>query len=210
MFKFEFHVHSNHSRDGIDSVEKILKQAVSLGLHGIAITDHDTLSGAMEAMEIVEKQDLSILIIPGIEVSTREGHLIVLGIVEDIPRMLPVNETIRIAREMKGLIVAPHPRALFRNSLREIDGLDIDAIEIFNPKPFANTKFAKQIARKYSLPVIAGSDAHCAELIGYAVTEIDCELNQESVLQAIKAGKTKIASKKIPLSLLFKQWLRKL
>lgn len=210
MLRFEFHVHSNHSKDGIDSVEKILKRAIGLGLNGIAITDHDTLSGAMEAMEIVEKQNLSILIIPGIEVSTREGHLIVLGIEEDIPRMLPVNETIRIAREMNGLIVAPHPRALFRNSLKDLESLDIDAIEIFNPKPFANTKFAEQIARKYSLPVIAGSDAHCAELIGYAVTEIDCELNQKSVLQAIRAGKTKIASKKIPLSLLLKQWLRKL
>jgi predicted metal-dependent phosphoesterase TrpH len=196
--------------DGIDSVEKILKQAVKLGLDGIAITDHDTLSGAIEAMDIVKEQNLSILVIPGIEVSTKDGHLIVLGVKEAIPPMLAVNEAIRIAREMEGFIVAPHPRALFRNSLRDIKSLDIDAIEIFNPKPFANTKFAEQIAKKHSLPVIAGSDAHSAELIGYAVTEIDCELNQKSVFQAIKAGKTKIASKKIPFGLLVKQWLRKL
>ncbi len=209
MLKFDFHVHSNHSRDGIDSVEKILKQAISRGLNGIAITDHDTLSGAIEAMEIVEKQNLSILVIPGIEVSTKEGHLIVLGIREAIPPKLAVDETIRIARKMKGLIVAPHPRALFRNSLRDLNSLDIDAIE-FNPKPFANTKFAERIAVKHSLPMIAGSDAHSAEFIGYAITEIDCELSQKSVFQAIKARETKIASKKIPFSLLFKQWLRKL
>ncbi|MEM2925463.1 MAG: CehA/McbA family metallohydrolase [Methanocellales archaeon] len=209
MHRFEFHVHSNHSRDGLDSVEKILKQAIVLGLDGIAITDHDTLNGAIEAMEIVKKQNLSILIIPGIEVSTRDGHLIVLGIKEIIPPMLPVRETIRMAREMNGFIIAPHPRALFRNSLWDLQNLDIDAIEVFNPKPFTNAKFAEEIARKHSLPTIAGGDAHSAALIGYAVMEIDCELTERSVLQAIKAGRIKINGKKIPLSLLLKQWSRR-
>ena len=209
MPRFEFHVHSNHSKDGLDSVEKLLKQAMSLGLDGIAITDHDTISGAIEALELMEKQDLPILVIPGIEVSTKEGHLLVLGIREAIPPALDVKETIKIARKLNGLIIAPHPGDILRRSLKSVENLDIDAIEAFNSKPFASSKFAEKIAVKQKLPIVAGSDAHSAELLGYAVTEIECELGERSVLQAIKAGRTRAAGKKIPLRLHLKQWARK-
>ncbi len=208
MPRFELHVHSNHSKDGLDSVEKILRRAITLGLDGIAITDHDTVSGAIEALELAEEQKIRILVIPGIEVSTRGGHLLVLGVRRAIPPKLSVEKTIRLARQMDGLVVAPHLGDVLRNSLKSIDDLDVDAIEV-NAKPLSGSKVAEKIAAGRQLPMVAGSDAHCAELLGYAVTEIDCELNIKSVLEAIKTGRTRVTGTKIPFNLYVKQLMRK-
>ncbi|MEM2402370.1 MAG: PHP domain-containing protein, partial [Archaeoglobaceae archaeon] len=79
MLKAELHVHSRYS-DGLDSVEKLVREAIKKGIEIISITDHDTLNGSLSAIELVEAEKLEIIVIPGIEVSTRSGHLLAYGI----------------------------------------------------------------------------------------------------------------------------------
>jgi len=77
--RFDLHVHSSCS-DGRDDVRTILHAAVRCGLAGISITDHDTLKGSLSAMQIIREEGLDLILIPGAEVTTSEGHLLLLGI----------------------------------------------------------------------------------------------------------------------------------
>ena len=76
--KFDLHVHTNYSKDGISSVEEILTKAKGLGLNGLAITDHDVIDGALKALKLAD--EFGLIVVPGIEVTTKEGEIIVLGI----------------------------------------------------------------------------------------------------------------------------------
>jgi len=130
MLRFDLHVHSNFSRDGYDSIDSILKRAKEIGLNGIAITDHNTIEGGLTGAKMagalgldlmvipgVGALGLDLMVIPGVEVSTARGHLVVLGITKDIPPDLPVDETIKIARDMGGIVIVPHPFHPFRHGL---------------------------------------------------------------------------------------------
>ena len=95
--RFDLHIHSNHSTDSNMTVDEILGRAVKKGLDGIAICDHNTVAGSYYARKRAKELNCPLLVIPGIEVSTTEGHLIVLGIRENIPPDLTPRGTIRIA-----------------------------------------------------------------------------------------------------------------
>ncbi|HPM62477.1 MAG TPA: PHP domain-containing protein, partial [Methanoregulaceae archaeon] len=90
MLSCDLHVHTIFSRDGESTPLEIIRRAEAVGLDAIAITDHDTVEGAIAALSI----PTSLVIIPGIEISTRQGHLIALGVTEKIPSGLDVIETI--------------------------------------------------------------------------------------------------------------------
>ena len=225
----DLHVHTNYSHDGCDSVEKIVDSAISKKLDGIAICDHDTLEGSYAAQRYVADNELGLIIIPGIEVTTSKGHLIVLGMEEGIAKGLSLWETIRIARqkekkkENKGtvVIIAPHPFHPFRHSIGNIcvhSELDIDAIEIFNSRYFFGVAngIARRKADRKNIIAVVGSDAHSAECVGLATVEVEVEIEQQSeqkmlldaTLSGIKEGKVKIKScEKTPFWTYFKQLL---
>ena len=83
LLKADLHIHSNHS-DGKSSVKEILNVAIERKLNVISITDHNTVNGSLEALEIVREENLSIMVLPGIEISTAQGHLLAYGIRKDI------------------------------------------------------------------------------------------------------------------------------
>ncbi|MCK4398619.1 MAG: PHP domain-containing protein [Methanophagales archaeon] len=225
----DLHVHTNYSHDGCDSVEKIVDSAISKKLDGIAICDHDTLEGSYAAQRYVADNELGLIIIPGIEVTTSKGHLIVLGMEEGIAKGLSLWETIRIARqkekkkENKGtvVIIAPHPFHPFRHSIGNIcvhSELDIDAIEIYNSRYFFGVAngIARRKADRKNIIAVVGSDAHSAECVGLATVEVEVEIEQQSeqkmlldaTLSGIKEGKVKIKScEKTPFWTYFKQLL---
>ena len=169
--KFDLHVHSNCS-DGRDEVKTILQAARRRGLAGLSITDHDTLKGSQKALQIIREEKLDLILIPGAEVTTTEGHLLVLGIEELPPRGRSPEETADLAREQGGISIVPHPYHPFRHAIGRIP--DCDAVEVYNSKHLfgiANAR-ARRGAKKRGLPMVAGSDSHFAATVGLGVTEI--------------------------------------
>ncbi len=200
MLTCDLHVHTNYSKDGESSIEEILLRAEQAGLDAIAITDHDSVDGAKVALKIPSK----VLVIPGIEVSTKQGHLIVLGVTEMIPSGLDVLETIAIARRMGALLILPHPYHIWRHGVarRKKAGMAaVDAVESFNSRYIvgsANNKAAR-IAKRLGKPCVGGSDAHNARFVGFGRTYVDAERNVPAILDAIRAGRVSCGGKKTPL-----------
>lgn len=178
---FDLHVHTNYSHDGRETVEAVVKRAIALGLDGIAICDHNTLAGSLAARRYVAETQLALVIIPGIEVSTSEGHLLVLGLDEAIERGLPLAETIERARQQERstkrpvAIIAPHPYHPFRHSAgRRCLTPGVDAIEVFNARYFTGlgNAWARWTAARHRITAVAGSDAHTADCVGLATVEL--------------------------------------
>lgn len=200
MLACDLHVHTNYSKDGESSVEEILRQAEAEGLDVIAITDHDTVDGAKKALTV----PTSVLVIPGIEVSTKQGHLLVLGVTELIPAGLDVVATVNIARRMDALAILPHPYHVWRHGVarRKKAGMNVvDAVEAFNSRYIvgsANQKAAR-IAKRLGKPCVGGSDAHNAKFVGFGRTYVEAEKNVPAILEAIRAGRVSCGGRKTPL-----------
>ncbi|WP_363321823.1 PHP domain-containing protein [Methanohalophilus sp.] len=96
---FDLHVHSCFSKDSDSDLDSILKWAKINGLDGLAICDHDSVEGGVACSKRAEELDCDILVIPGIEVSSAEGHVLIIGVNKAIPPGLSVPETIICARE---------------------------------------------------------------------------------------------------------------
>lgn len=209
MLKADLHIHTSCSKDGESTVAQVLAAAATAGMDVIAITDHDTMDGYRIACEL----STDLLIIPGVEVSTREGHLIALGVEKAPLPGSPVLDTIQEVRQAGGITILPHPFHRYRHgaALKCAEAFGAaDAIEVYNSRyviPHANQR-ALRLARAMGKPAVAGSDAHNARFIGYGRTLIDAEKDIGSVLDAIKEGKTKPAGRKTPVRIYTKQSLR--
>jgi predicted metal-dependent phosphoesterase TrpH len=140
---------------------------------------------------------LNLILIPGVEVSTAEGHLLVLG-TEVLPkRKRSLEETMEEAHHLGGIAVVPHPYHLFRHSLGRIP--DCDAVEVYNSRHLfgmANAR-ARWEAGRRGIPMVAGSDSHYAKTVGLGVTRIQAESSEE-VLAEILAGRTVIEASRTP------------
>jgi len=138
-----------------DLVARHLDGAIEAGLQIIGVTDHDDLRPGLLAQEYARAQQLPLLVVAGMEVTTNDGHLVALGLQTPLPRWNSMIETIAAAREQGALCLLPHP---FFPALRERD--DVDAMERINFRYGDFDVFRDDIA------VVASSDAHSpADLI---------------------------------------------
>ena len=207
LLKCDLHVHSNASADGHCPVEKLLETAKARGLDAVAVTDHDTTAGALRALSC--KTD--ILIIPGIEVSTKDGHILVLGTTKEYEPGKPARETIAEAKADGCITIVPHPFHYFRHAvgLRDRKALqEADAVEAYNSRYYVGTANSKaaRVARRFGKPVVAGSDAHECAYVGFGENIIDAkERTVEAVLAALKAGKVSARCTKTPVSTYIRQ-----
>ena len=165
----DLHMHTDHSPDCATPVDTLLDTAKKVGLGAIAITDHNEVSGALEARE---RSD-GIKVIVAEEVKTADqGEVIGLFIEEKIPRGMTLQETIAEIRRQGGLVYVPHPFDRM-HSVPDYEHLldvveDIDAMEVFNPR-VAFSAFNEEAARfaaKYRIVAGAGSDSHVAQGLG--------------------------------------------
>ena len=206
--KFDLHVHSFYSKDSNSDLNAILKVARMRGLSGFAICDHDTIEGGLACAARAAELGIELTVIPGIEVSSSKGHILVLGINENIEPFLSPAETIRRARALGGTVIIPHPFKRSSHGIGSFEGLDIDAVEVFNSRCLfnnANRKAALE-AKRLNIPGVAGSDSHIPEMVGQAYTEIAARKNTvEAVLQAIQEGKVSPAGKNSPTTVILKQ-----
>jgi predicted metal-dependent phosphoesterase TrpH len=187
-FSFDFHVHSKYSYDSILSPPKIIKVARKVGLNGIAITDHNTIRGGMEAKKI---GDESIFIIIGAEIKTDRGDVIGLFLSNDIGRK-DFNDVIDEIREQDGLVVLPHPYKLGEDGIEKL-GQKADIIEVKNGRltPYKN-EMAEKLAKSLSKPIIGGSDAHTAIEIGCIKTLFKEEVSSEEELRKMLLNSSQI------------------
>lgn len=170
LLKYDLHVHSKYSmKCGILEPYEIIKHAMTKGLNGIAITDHDTIKGGLECKKY-ETDSLKVIV--GCELNTRQGEIIGLFLNEEI-RSREINEAIDEIHAQGGLVTVPHPFDTMRRStlkhMSEHVG-KIDAIEVFNARCIfdKSNNEALEFARKQRIPATAGSDAHYANEIGLA------------------------------------------
>lgn len=196
--RFDFHVHSYYSLDAAAPPEDLIAAAKKRGLSGIAITDHDTC----EAHEYLISQGLEqpdgkpvdgFLVIPGMEVSTEEGHLLCIGATLPVMLGAPAAEVVQAIQSVGGIAIPAHPYDFWRAGIRDevLDELDIFAIEVFNAA-VSSRKFndeALEYATKRGLSGTAGSDAHHASAVGISSTALEIEeLSVASVIEALKKG----------------------
>jgi Predicted metal-dependent phosphoesterases (PHP family) len=200
-FNFDLHTHTYFSGDGVSSPEDLIASARAKGLHGIAITDHNTC----DAMPYLVERGLmrpdgkavsDFLVVPGVEVTTAEGHLLCIGAtLPDAGKLKgrPAREVCDLIHERGGLAIPPHPYDLFRAGIRfaTLETLPIDALEVFNAATTLRryNTYAFKYAQIRGLPMTAASDAHHAAAVGTAYTIINCEeLTLKSVIAQIVKG----------------------
>ncbi len=173
LIDVDLHMHTDHSPDCATPVEVLLATARERGLGAIAVTDHNEISGALEAREKAKLSPHPPKVIVGEEIKTAgQGEVIGLFLEEKIPRGLSLHETIAAIREQGGVVYVPHPfdrmHAVpdYEHLLSHLD--EIDAIEVFNPR-VAISAFNDEAARfaaKYRIVAGAGSDSHVAQGLG--------------------------------------------
>jgi predicted metal-dependent phosphoesterase TrpH len=176
----DLHCHTSASFDCLSAPSAVVRAAASRGLTHLAVTDHETIDGALEAREAARKHAPDLTVIVGEEVRTLEGDLIALYIERAVPRGLSVAETIAAVREQGGLIGVPHPFDRYRGSLLQaLAGSPIESpvdwIEVHNARVMVgdgNTQ-AAAYAAEHGLPGVAVSDAHSVIEVGVAYTALD-------------------------------------
>ena len=208
-FAIDFHVHSDDSYDGHEPIELILEQAADIGLDGVVITDHDEISESIRAAELAPEYGL--IGIPGVEVSTRHGHLLAIGVEERPDPGQPFMETVQTVRELGGIAIVPHPFQRSRHGVRKRRIKDADAIETYNSMVFTGyrNRRARTFARRRDYPEIGASDAHYLPNVGKAYTEIlvtpdaenptKADIDGEELVDAILEGRTQIRGKRTPI-----------
>jgi predicted metal-dependent phosphoesterase TrpH len=209
VLSVELHCHSALSHDGRDPVGLILEQAKAVGLDAIAVTDHDQIEASLEVAE--RAPDYGLVGIPSMEITTRAGHVLGIGVRERVPPGLSFGETLDRIREQGGVAVVPHPFQKSRSGVvANIDRAELikaDAIEVYNSRLLTGrgNRRAKAFARRHRIPMTAGSDAHISEMVGQAVTRIDAAPDVQAILDAIAEGRTEVQGKRTPWRISFRQ-----
>lgn len=175
MVRYDLHLHTLQSWDSLSSYDNIIRRVQQAGLTGIAVTDHNRLRGALDLAQIAPFP-----VIVAEEIMTQDGEIIGYFLQEEIPKGLPLEETIARVKAQDGIVGVPHPLDSVRTSsalgeaalLRVID--QIDLIEGWNARCVrpADNEAAQRIATQYAKPMTAGSDAHASFEIGRAFVEM--------------------------------------
>jgi predicted metal-dependent phosphoesterase TrpH len=217
LIEVDLHMHTDHSSDCATPVEVLLASAREQGLGAIAVTDHNEISGALEASARAAEpgpgggSGSNLKVIVSEEVMTAsEGEVIGLFIKEKIPRGLSMKETVAEIKRQGGLVYVPHPFDRmhsvpdYESLLKILD--DVDAIEVFNPR-VAISAFNEEAARfaaKYRIPAGAGSDSHVAQGLGSVRIRMRDFDGPAEFLQSLRDGE--IITR--PSSLLYVQALK--
>jgi predicted metal-dependent phosphoesterase TrpH len=176
--KADLHIHSDHS-DGLAKIPEICEFVASeTDLRVIAITDHNTIEGALFARSLSEMYDFEVII--GEEVSSKHGHILGLFLEETVPAGMSAADTIRAIDEQGGIAVIAHPFAnrafgpFGLNSVGQaLDELAFKALEVYNSSPYliyANRLASKTLSGGQGIAATGGSDAHVLKAVGKGYT----------------------------------------
>lgn len=197
----QLHMHTNESigtrikMESNTSPKTAIDVLKKKNIQVAAITDHDNTRAYTKIKNYAEKN--GIILINGIEISTKDGHLIGLnidsGIEKELNKKMSVFETRDVILDYGGEILIPHPFDVMKSGIgkkmKEIKGI----VEVFNPGNIweFEDRFAKIVAEKLSLPMVAVSDAHWSKFIDRGLTVVDSEPDIDSIFKSIKKGKVR-------------------
>ena len=192
--RVDLHLHSHFSHDGQSSLDELIQRCAECGLDRIALTDHNTVEGALALAKMAPE-----LAIIGEEAKTREGEVIGLFITGRLPPYLPPEEVMDMIHGMGGLTYIPHPldryRAHFRGE-RLVELADrIDIIETYNAwcEPSAN-EAAARFATDLGKVSATGSDAHSARELGRSWMEIEEYTSPQDFLDKLRYARHVVTS----------------
>lgn len=203
----DLHLHTIYSYDGTVAVPAVLRRAREIGLDVIAITDHDVIGGALEAVKIAPHYGMEV--IPGIEITTADGDLLALFITEKVEAGLSLIDTVLKVRELGGVCIAPHPMAggmgmkslSARTILKALRNPDVAetliGIEVYNATVLdrISNHYARILASQLKIANTGSSDAHVVDAIGLGATEFEGN-SAADLLIALKNGTTKVRKQK--------------
>ena len=213
MFKADLHIHTHYSNDSLIKPKELVKAAKKIGLKAIAITDHDTVKGALRIA--AEYKDEELIIIPGIEITTEFGHLLAFNLMKNPKKTIDLEELIEYIHREGGIVAPAHPFDYFRRfrfieeNIRYMDA--IEAANSSNLRLNTDIKKALEYSEKYNIGYTAGSDAHIINAVGNAYLYSDDYLNGiDDVIEYILKKRFKIFARKTPWTVRMKKILKKL
>jgi predicted metal-dependent phosphoesterase TrpH len=179
----DLQVHSDLG-DGLSSIEQILDSAERLALDVIALTDHDDIRGAFALRDLAARRSSPVAIVPGVEVTTRSGHLLALWIEDEIPMFCSLADAVVRIHEARGVAIVPHPLSYLtfsvgEGALRQLaeygdEARMVDAIEVRNPSYAGRVRASRAAWLNTNVLRVAetgSSDAHHAALVGTCWTD---------------------------------------
>ncbi|MDQ2913987.1 MAG: PHP domain-containing protein [Chloroflexota bacterium] len=191
MGRADLQLHSDLG-DGLSSIEAILDSAERIGLDVIALTDHDDIRGAFALRELAARRSSPVEVVPGVEVTTRSGHLLALWVEDEIPMFCSLAEALTRIHEAGGLAIVPHPLSYLtfsigEGALRQLaaygeDPRMVDAIEVRNPSYAGRVRASRAVWLNSHVLRIAetgSSDAHHAALVGTCWTDFPGSTSME-------------------------------
>ncbi|MEM2125526.1 MAG: PHP domain-containing protein [Candidatus Methanosuratincola sp.] len=193
LLKIDLHVHTDRSPDGCSSIMEVAEAAKRKGLQGLAITDHDLPLTESDALRL--SSELGLLVVPGVELSTPAGHLIILNPKREFGG-LSLRAVAEAARRDGSTVIIPHPMDPLSHGIGFSEASSLipycPLIETINASTLSRyNSRAKDFASRNSLPMVGGSDAHLADAVGDAFTVVDSpSCDMASVICSISAGKT--------------------
>ncbi len=171
LIDVDLHMHTDHSGDCATPVEVLLATARDQGLGAIAVTDHNVVSGALEAAAMADRFGVKVIVAEEVKTAS-QGEVIGLFLTEQIARGMTLAETVAEIKRQGGLVYVPHPFDRM-HSVPDYEHLltildDVDAIEVYNPRVAIGSfnEEARRFARKYRIVAGAGSDSHVAQGLG--------------------------------------------
>jgi predicted metal-dependent phosphoesterase TrpH len=188
--KVEFHCHSIYSKDSLNSIDGLLRRIDRLGIDRLAITDHNSIQGALAAQKVDPER-----IIVGEEIKTKKGELLAFFVQEELPRGLPPLEAIARLRDQGAFISVSHPFDLQRAGWQLPDLIEItplvDAIEVFNARCMEGrlNDQAAHYALQNNLAGTVGSDAHMLREVGQATLELPAFTDADGLRLVIRQAK---------------------
>lgn len=176
--KVDFHCHTVYSGDSLLEPEKMISKAKKIGLNKVAITDHNTIKGAIVSAEFAPE-----MVIIGEEIRVRKngkfiGEILGYFLEEEVPGDLEIEEALNLLRNQNAFISVPHPfdavRSKWTNSSLVQYIKFLDAIEVFNSRTLTAkpNKDALRFAREHGIIGLNGSDAHSCFELGQSYVDI--------------------------------------
>jgi predicted metal-dependent phosphoesterase TrpH len=184
----DFHIHTIYSADSLIQPKSLVDMLVAHSFIKVAaVTDHDSVRGCRATVELASAYP-DILVIPGVEISTTQGDVVVLGTYELPPKPWTPQVVADFAKSVGGVSIVAHPFRTYGMGERARN-FKVDAIEVLNgcSSQDANNE-AKEFAKRLGLPGTAGSDAHQVSELFSVCNKVEASLNMDSILKAIKTG----------------------